>query len=210
MLVSSHKPKCGRRQTADPCLAGAFHRGYHAFSVSSRAEKSHFGSQNRNPITCYFKLARGSRLDGMPLEKTFDFDPQLARADRLAHIVGESGGHRVFAVAVHRAGCEGQDRSCRKLRIASKFSDNVESIHPWHVQIENDEIRSKVPCSAQGLQAVRHLGDFIATTFKNSSHKLAAGGVVICYQDMFLSARKCEGQATPSFRANRIIAVAAS
>ena len=41
-------------------------------------------------VACYFKLARGSRLDGMPPEKTFDFDPQLARADRLAHIVGES------------------------------------------------------------------------------------------------------------------------
>ena len=139
------------------------------------------GFENQDPIA---QVGRVSRLNGA-LEKTFDFDPQLARADRLAHIVSESGAPSVFAVALHRAGCEGQDGSCRKRRIASEFSDNVESVHSWHVQIENDEIRSKVPCSAQGLQAVRHFSDFIATTFKHSPHKLAAGGVAICYEDCF-------------------------
>src|ERR1700690_3274011 len=104
---SSHKPKCGRRETAYPPRCNAFHRGYHAFSASSRAEKSHFGSQKRDVVAWHFQLSRGSRLDGMPLEKTFDFDPQLARADRLAQIVSESGGHSVFAVGLHRAGCEG-------------------------------------------------------------------------------------------------------
>ena len=183
-LVSSHKPTA----EADRLRISALRRLSQRLSrLQRKLARKEVAFRFTNPRLgrLLFQVGEGPLLNGMPLEKTFDFGPQLARADRLAQIVSESGGHRVFAVALHRAGCEGQDGSSRKLGIASEFSDDVESVHPWHVQIENDEIRSKVPCSAQGLQAVRHFRDFIATTFKYRPHKLAAGGIVICYQDCF-------------------------
>src|ERR1022692_551629 len=87
----------------------------------------------------------GVSLLNRALEKTFDFGAQLARANWLTHIVGESGIDRLLAVALHRARRKGKYRSYSELCMAPEFSDDLETVHPRHVQIENDEIRSKLP-----------------------------------------------------------------
>jgi hypothetical protein len=126
-------------------------------------------------------LLAGKRRPNAPKHRT-DSRNQLARAERLGHIIVGAGLEPADAVAFLAARGQHDDRDMRCRRLAPKPPANLDAAHPFDHPVEDDEVGHALVGEDQSLVAVGGADDVIAFAIEVPHQEVREGAVVLHQQ----------------------------
>ena len=115
-----------------------------------------------------FSILLGTR----PRQEPLYFLAQRRKPDRLGEISGKSRSHGALAVALHRTRGKRNNRGRRKRGILAQFLDDLETVAPRHMNVEDDEVRVSLPGETQSFQAVAPPRSLYSRSFRARSERV--------------------------------------